>query len=89
MDFTTIIIAMASMGGLGMLFSAGLSIADKKLHVEEDPRIGEVIDELPGANCGGCGLPGCAAFAEAIVKGTAEINGCPVNSNEGSAAIAG
>ena len=88
MDFTAIIIAMASLGGLGMIFSVGLSIANKKLHVEEDPRIAEVIEELPGVNCGGCGLPGCAAFAEAIVAGEAEISGCPVNSDEGSQLIA-
>ena len=24
---------------------------------------------LPNANCGGCGYPGCAGFAEAIVEG--------------------
>lgn len=88
MDFTVILIAMASMGGLGMLFSIGLSIADKKLYVEEDPRIEQVMEELPGANCGGCGLPGCAKFAEEVIKGTVEIGGCPVNSEEGTAAIA-
>ena len=88
MDIMTIIIAMVSLGGLGMIFSVGLSIANKKLYVEEDPRIVEVIEELPGANCGGCGLPGCAAFAEAIVAGEAEISGCPVNSDEGSQLIA-
>ena len=69
MDLTSIIIAMISMGGLGIIFSMGLSIANKKLYVEEDPRIAEVIEELPGVNCGGCGLPGCAKFAESIVKG--------------------
>jgi Na+-translocating ferredoxin:NAD+ oxidoreductase RNF subunit RnfB len=88
MDFMTIIIAMVSLGGLGMIFSVGLSIANKKLYVEEDPRLAEVLEELPGVNCGGCGLPGCAAFAEAVVTGEAEISGCPVNSNEGSQLIA-
>ncbi len=88
MDFTALLIAVVSMGGMGMLFSAGLSIADKKLYVEEDPRIAKVIEELPSANCGGCGLPGCAAFAESVVAGEAEITGCPVNSNDGAEAIA-
>jgi len=77
-----------SLGGLGMIFSVGLSIANKKLYVEEDQRIAAVIEELPGVNCGGCGFPGCAAFAEAVVTGTAEISGCPVNSQEGSQLIA-
>ena len=30
------------------------------------------------ANCGGCGYPGCDAFAEAVVSGEAPIDGCPV-----------
>lgn len=36
--------------------------------VEEDPRIGEVQEALPGANCGNCGYPGCASFAKACVE---------------------
>lgn len=88
MDLNAILIAMVSMGGMGILFSVGLSIADKKLHVEEDPRIAEVIEELPGVNCGGCGLPGCAKFAESVVLGEVEITGCPVNSDDGAQAIA-
>jgi len=35
-----------------------------------------VLELLPAANCGGCGYPGCAALAEAIVKGEASINSC-------------
>ncbi len=84
----SILISMASMGGLGFLFSAGLAIANKKLYVEEDPRIGEVLEELPGANCGGCGFPGCSAFAEAVVTGVAKPNGCPVNTSDGAEAVA-
>lgn len=83
-----ILISMASMGGLGLALSAGLAIANKKLYVEEDPRIGQIMDELPGANCGGCGYPGCAAYADGIVKGQAPVNGCPVNTTEGAAAVA-
>ena len=39
----------------------------KKFKVEEDPRIDEVNELLPGANCGGCGYPGCRGFAEAVI----------------------
>jgi Na+-translocating ferredoxin:NAD+ oxidoreductase RNF subunit RnfB len=87
MDLNAILIAMASMGGLGILFSSGLSIANKKLHVEEDPRIAMVIDELPGANCGGCGLPGCAKFAECVVNGEMSPSACPVCSEDAVIAI--
>ena len=38
---------------------------------------------LPGANCGGCGKPGCRGFAEATVKATS-LDGlfCPVGGAE-------
>jgi len=87
MELTTLLIAIASMGGLGLLFSAGLSVAEKKLHVEEDHRIAKILDELPNANCGGCGYPGCAKFAEVVVAGEAEINGCPVSDDDARKAI--
>ena len=56
---------------LGLGFSAAviLSVASRLLYVKEDPRIREVERVLPGANCGGCGLPGCSAAAKAIVEG--------------------
>ncbi|MDT8448351.1 MAG: RnfABCDGE type electron transport complex subunit B [bacterium] len=88
MDMQSLVVAMGAMGGMGALFSAGLALADKKLHVEEDPRIELLVDALPGANCGGCGVPGCGAFAEALVNGKALVNGCPVNNADGVAELA-
>lgn len=34
--------------------------------------------ELPGIDCGACGAPNCRAFAEDVVKGVADRNGCVV-----------
>ena len=87
MDFGAIFISVVSMGGMGIIFSAGLSIANKKLHVEEDPRIALIVDELPGANCGGCGLPGCAKFAECVVSGEMSPSACPVCADDAVIAI--
>jgi len=83
MDVTALVVSMSSMGGIGALFAIGLAFADKKLRVDEDPRIEQIVEELPGANCGGCGLPGCGAFAEAIVNASSPINACPVNTADG------
>jgi Na+-translocating ferredoxin:NAD+ oxidoreductase subunit B len=83
LDVTSLVVSMSSMGGIGALFAIGLAFADKKLRVEEDPRIELVVEELPGANCGGCGLPGCGAFAEAIVSASSPITACPVNTADG------
>ena len=66
--------AVFVLGGLGLLVGAGLAIASKIFYVYVDPLILAVEDALPGANCGGCGLPGCSANAEAIVHGNAAAN---------------
>ena len=61
------IIGICALGGITLVLTTLLVWANKKLHVEEDPRI-DVIDEvLPQSNCGACGYPGCRAFAEAVV----------------------
>jgi len=79
---TEILIPILTMTALGFLFSLGLVLAYKKLRVEEDPKIETVSAALPQANCGACGFSGCRAFAEAVVKGAAEANGCPVGGSE-------
>jgi RnfABCDGE-type electron transport complex B subunit len=70
------------MGGLGFIFAGALAFADKKLRVEENPKIAEVNEVLPNANCGACGNAGCYDFAVKVVNGEAKINGCPVGGQE-------
>ncbi len=67
---------------LGGVLGVALSFAAKFLSVEEDPRIEEITELLPGANCGGCGKAGCAALAEAVVKGEAKPSQCAVVEEE-------
>ena len=55
-----------------------LGIAGKKFAVEVDEREEAILEVLPGNNCGGCGYAGCSGLAAAIVKGEAEVGGCPV-----------
>jgi electron transport complex protein RnfB len=57
------------LGLLGIVLGVILSLANRYLHVQEDPRIDVVEKLLPGYNCGACGTPGCRAFAEAILNG--------------------
>lgn len=68
--------------------ATSLAVANRKLHVEDDPLIAQVDELLPQTNCGACGSPGCAAFAEACVKGNANPGQCTVNSPEMSEYIA-
>ena len=74
-----ILIAIISLGVIGIIGALLLYWASKKFEVHEDPRIGQVQSVLPGANCGGCGYPGCAGFAGACVKADS-LEGmlCPV-----------
>lgn len=78
----TLIIAIATMGGLGFIFAGALAIADKKLRVEENPKIGEINEVLPNANCGACGNAGCYDFAVKVVNGDAKLNECPVGGQD-------
>ena len=66
------------LGILGLIFGAILAYASKKFAVEVDERVEAILSILPGANCGGCGFPGCGGLANAIVEGQAAVNACPV-----------
>lgn len=74
--------AVMVLGGVALVAAVVLYTVSRKFAVEEDPRIGRVAACLPGANCGGCGYAGCAALAEALVKGAdaGSLDGlqCPV-----------
>ncbi|MBP5646983.1 MAG: Fe-S cluster domain-containing protein [Bacteroidaceae bacterium] len=63
-----ILTAVLVLGLTGLVLGLVLYAVSRKFKVEEDPRVGQITELLPGANCGGCGFPGCAAFAEACVK---------------------
>jgi Na+-translocating ferredoxin:NAD+ oxidoreductase RNF subunit RnfB len=84
----SIIIAIAALGVLTLLLAVMLIIANKKLYVYEDPRIDNVEDMLPHANCGACGYPGCRPFAEALVHGNSLPGKCTVSTEEGKQSIA-
>ena len=77
-----ILIAIAILGGLGLVFGLVLAAASKVFHVETDPRLEKLNECLPGANCGGCGYAGCGGYAEAVLKGEAPIGRCASGGNE-------
>ena len=83
-----ILTSIAALGGLTIVLALMLIIANKQLHVHEDPRIDVVDDMLPHANCGACGFPGCRPFAEALVAQKATPGKCTVSSEEGLQQIA-
>ncbi len=80
--------AILAIGGLGLIAGVGLAVASKVFYVYVDPKIIAVEECLPGANCGGCGFPGCSGAAEAIATGKAEPTICVGGGPDCHAAVA-
>lgn len=76
MDWSLIWKAAIVLSGFGLSLGAILAIAATRFRVEVDERVEEVLEALPGSNCGACGLPGCEAAAEAIVAGDVPVTIC-------------
>lgn len=84
-----VIFTIVTASSIGILAAVILYFVARKFKVYEDPRIDQVDEELPGANCGGCGFPGCRPFAEACVKADSlEDYYCPVGGNDCMSAVA-
>ena len=83
-----VLIAIGILGGLGLIFGLVLAAASKVFYVETDPRLDQLNECLPGANCGGCGYAGCGGYAEAVLNGEAPIGKCASGGNECAQAMA-
>ena len=88
MSITTILLSIAVLGVLGAIFGALLAFASNVFHVDVDPKQEQVRNCLAGANCGGCGFPGCDGYAAAVAKGEAPTNKCVAGGAEAAAKIA-
>lgn len=84
-----IIYTVLTLVGIGAAAAIILFFVAKRFKVYEDPRIDQVEEALPAANCGGCGYAGCRNFAEALVK-QENWDGlyCPVGGNDTMAGCA-
>jgi Na+-translocating ferredoxin:NAD+ oxidoreductase RNF subunit RnfB len=77
-DIKLLITSIVVMVGLGMFVGLGLSIAYRKLKVEEDAQLKKILEILPGLNCGACGYASCEEFAKKLMEGEAPIDACKV-----------
>jgi electron transport complex protein RnfB len=73
-----VLAAILALGGMGAVAGLGLGLAAKRFAVEVDARLEEILEALPGINCGACGYAGCRPCGEAIHTGAAKVNACPV-----------
>lgn len=76
------------LGILAVVFGSVLAVANRFFRVEVDPRQEAVEAVLPNVNCGACGYGGCAAYAEAVVAGSAKPGACSPGGPEVAAQIA-
>lgn len=74
--FTTYFLPVIVLAITGLIFGVLIAILSKVFFVQEDTRVQEVTDMLPGYNCGACGHAGCNAMANAIVNEGASVNLC-------------
>src|SRR5512143_2885026 len=64
---STVYVTLIVLAGLGIVFGVALAIVAARFVVKVDPKVEQVRETLPGANCGACGFAGCMGYAEAVV----------------------
>jgi Na+-translocating ferredoxin:NAD+ oxidoreductase subunit B len=69
--------ALVAITGLAAVFGLLLGFSAVRFRVDGDPIADRVEALLPQTQCGQCTFPGCRPYAEAIVRGEADINQCP------------
>src|SRR5512145_646063 len=65
--FDIVLYGLVVLAALGVVFGIALAIVAARFIVKVDPKVEQVRETLPGANCGACGFAGCMGYAEAVV----------------------
>jgi electron transport complex protein RnfB len=63
---STVYLTLIVLAGLGIVFGVALALVAARFVVKVDPKVEQVRETLPGANCGACGFAGCMGYAEAV-----------------------
>ena len=79
--------AIIMMRVVGAVLGIVLGISAKVFYVKPDTRVEDITKMLPGYNCGGCGYPGCAGMAEALVNKESDVTSCKPSKPEAKEAI--
>jgi len=85
----SMLVPILVLSGIGAVMGVGLAVASRVFAVEEDPRVEQIVDVLPGANCGACGYPGCSGFAKALAQKEGDITACAPGGNATVKLVAG
>ena len=80
MEGLVVVIVLALV--VSVLLATLLTFASTALHVEEDPRLQDIVDLLPNQNCGLCGNPGCKAMGQSILDEDSRLSQCKPGDEE-------
>jgi H+/Na+-translocating ferredoxin:NAD+ oxidoreductase subunit B len=72
-----LVVAVIVLSGIGLSMAVLLAIGRKIFPSNLDERHEKLMDILPGANCGGCGYPGCSGYAQALLNDNVAVTFCP------------
>ena len=79
---SVIVNSIAVLGAVAAGASILLAVAAKKFRVQQDPKLEEMMDVLPCANCGACGYASCEEFAGKLLDEEALATGCVAGGEE-------
>ena len=85
---TTILYTVLILAVIAAIFGTIISLLNTRFKGKEDKGMEEILAFLPGVNCGACGYPSCAKYAEAINSGESKVGKCRVISKEKAAELA-
>ncbi|MCR4660563.1 MAG: 4Fe-4S binding protein, partial [Clostridia bacterium] len=81
-------LVLGIIAAIAVVFAILILIITKLCKIKEDEKVAKILENLAGANCGGCGHSGCEGFAKAVAEGKANLAGCQVTSEEAKQIIA-
>ena len=81
-------IVLGIVAALALVFAVLILIVTKVCKIKEDETVLKILENLAGANCGGCGHTGCEGFAKSLACGKGCLSDCKATSNEAKAIIA-
>lgn len=71
-----VLTAAAVVAAISLSLGILLALFIRFFGIEDDEKVKNIKNALPGANCGACGFKGCADYAESLAKGEAAPNLC-------------
>ena len=82
-----ILIAFLVVTAVGLAAGILIALVSHFFGVEEDPRVKQIRECLPGINCGACGFKGCDDYAAALGRGNTAPNLCIPGGNDAAEQI--